>query len=60
MRVHLNDELQVVLMEDDLFQDDTCLSSNVVLDRSVLERQYLELKQDDEVLLTLRFTPVEE
>ena len=60
LRVHLNDELQVVLMEDDLFQDDTCLSSNVVLDRSVLERQYLELKQDDEVLLTLRFTPVEE
>ena len=60
MRVYLNDELQVVLMDEDLFQDDTCLSSRLVLDRSVLERQYLELKQDDEVLLTLRFTPVEE
>ena len=60
LRVYLNDELSVVLRERDFFQDDTCLGSRVVLDRSVLERQYLEIKQDDEVLLTLRFTPVEE
>ena len=60
MRVYLNDELQVVLMESDVFNDDTCLSSDVVLDRSVLERQYLEIAQDDRVLLTLRFAPVEE
>lgn len=60
LRVYLNDELGVVLMERDLFQDDTCLSSRVVLERSVLERQYLEIVQDGEPLLTLRFSPVEE
>ena len=59
MPVYLDDELEVVLMEDDPFGDDTCLSSNIVLDRSILERQYLEIKQGDRVLLTLRFTPVE-
>ena len=57
MPVYLDDELEVVLMEDDPFGDETCLSSNIVLDRSILERQYLEIKQGDRVLLTLRFTP---
>ena len=51
---------QVVLMEADVFSDDTCLSSNVVLDHSVLDKQILEIKQGDTVLLTLMFTPIEQ
>ena len=60
LRVYPNDELQVVLMEADVFSDDTCLSSNVVLDHSVLDKQVLEIKQGDTVLLTLMFTPIEQ
>ena len=43
-----------------IFSDDTCLSSNVVLDHSVLDKQVLEIKQGDTVLLTLMFTPIEQ
>ena len=60
LRVYPNDELQVVLMEADVFSEDTCLSSNVVLDHSVLDKQVLEIKQGDTVLLTLMFTPIEQ
>ena len=60
LRVYPNDELQIVLRESNRFVDDTCLGSAVVLDRSVLDKQFLEIKQDDRVLMTLRFAPVEQ
>ena len=60
LRVYPNDEFQIVLRESDIFVGDTCLGSAVVLDRSVLDQQSLEIEQDDSVLMTLRFTPVEQ
>ena len=60
LRVYPNDELQIVLRASDIFVGDTCLGSAVVLDRSVLDQQSLEIEQDDSVLMTLRFTPVEQ
>ena len=60
LRVYPNNELQIVLRESDIFVDDTCLGLTVVRDRSVLDKQFLEIEQDDRVLMTLRFTPVEQ
>ena len=56
LRVYPDDELQVVLMEDDPFFDDTCFGSTVVLDQSVLAMRPLEVKKDDKILLTLNLT----
>ena len=56
LRVYPEDELQVVLMEDDPFFDDTCFGSTVVLDQSVLAMRPLEVKKDDKILLTLNLT----
>ena len=58
LRVYPDDELQVVLMEDDPFFDDTCFGSTVVLDRSVLAMRSVEIKKDDRILLTLSLTPL--
>ena len=59
LRVYPDDELQVVLMEDDPFFDDTCFGSTVVLDPSVLATQSVEIKKDDNILLTLNLTPLD-
>ena len=53
-----DDELQVVLMEDDPFFDDTCFGSTVLLDQSSLATPSLEIKKDDNTLLTLNFRPL--
>ena len=58
LRVYPDDELQVVLMEDDPFFDDTCFGSTVVLDQSVLATPSVEIKKDDKILLTLNLTPL--
>ena len=58
LRVFPNDELQVVLMEDDVFADDTCLGTTVVLDQSVLAMGSMEIKQHGKTLLTLKLTPL--
>ena len=58
LRVYPDDELQVVLMEDDPFFDDTCFGSTVLLDQSVLATPSLEIKKDDKILLTLNLTPL--
>ena len=58
MRVYPDDELQVVLMEDDPFFDDTCFGSTVLLDQSSLATPSLEIKKDDNTLLTLNFRPL--
>lgn len=58
LRVYPDDELQVVLMEDDPFFDDTCFGSTVLLDPSALTTPSLELKKDDNTLLTLNFRPL--
>ena len=58
LRVYPDDELQVVLMEDDPFFDDTCFGSTVLLDQSSLTTPSLEIKKDDNTLLTLNFTPL--
>ena len=58
LRVYPDDELQVVLMEDDPFFDDTCFGSTVLLDRSSLTTPSLEIKKDDKTLLTLNFRPL--
>ena len=59
LRVYPDDELQVVLMEDDPFFDDTCFGSTVVLDPSVLATPSVEIKKDDNILLTLNLTPLD-
>ena len=58
LRVYPDDELQVVLMEDDPFFDDTCFGSTVILDQSSLTTPSLEIKKDDNTLLTLNFRPL--
>ena len=58
LRVYPDDELQVVLMEDDPFFDDTCFGSTVLLDPSALTTPSLEIKKDDNTLLTLNFRPL--
>ena len=58
LRVFPNDELQVVLMEDDVFADDTCFGTTVVLDQSVLAMRSMEIKQNGKTLLTLKLTPL--
>ena len=58
LRVYPDDELQVVLMEDDPFFDDTCFGSTVLLDQSSLATPSLEIKKDDNTLLTLNFRPL--
>ena len=58
LRVYPDDELQVVLMEDDPFFDDTCFGSTVLLDPSSLATPSLEIKKDDNTLLTLNFRPL--
>ena len=58
LRVYPDDELQVVLMEDDPFFDDTCFGSTVLLDRSSLTTPSLEITKDDKTLLTLNFAPL--
>ena len=58
LRVYPDDELQVVLMEDDPFFDDTCFGSTVLLDPSSLTTPSLEIKKDDNTLLTLNFMPL--
>ena len=58
LRVYPDDELQVVLMEDDPFFDDTCFGSTVLLDQSSLATPSLEIKMDDNTLLTLNFRPL--
>lgn len=58
LRVYPDDELQVVLMEDDPFFDDTCFGSTVLLDESSLATPSLEIKKDDKTLLTLNFRPL--
>ena len=58
LRVYPDDELQVVLMEDDPFFDDTCFGSTVLLDQSSLTTPSLEIKKDDNTLLTLNFRPL--
>ena len=58
LRVYPDDELQVVLMEDDPFFDDTCFGSTVLLDRSSLTTPSLEIKKGDKTLLTLNFRPL--
>ncbi len=58
LRVYPDDELQVVLMEDDPFFDDTCFGSTVLLDPSSLTTPSLEIKKDDNTLLTLNFRPL--
>ncbi|MCY3759356.1 MAG: hypothetical protein OXG96_16690 [Acidobacteria bacterium] len=55
LRVYPDDELQVVLMEDDPCFDDTCFGSTVLLDPSSLTTPSLEIKKDDNTLLTLNF-----
>ena len=44
LRAYPNDELQIVLLESDLLVDDTYLGSTVVLERSVLDKQFLEIR----------------
>ena len=58
LRVYPDDELQVVLMEDDPIFDDTCFGSTVLLDQSSLTTPSLEIKKDDNTLLTLNFRPL--
>lgn len=58
LRVYPDDELQVVLMEDDPFFDDTCFGSTVLLDQFALATPSLEIKKDDNTLLTLNFSPL--
>ena len=58
LRVYPDDELQVVLMEDDPFFDDTCFGSTVVLDQSSLTTPSLEITKDDNTLFTLNFRPL--
>ena len=58
LRVYPDDELQVVLMEDDPIFDDTCFGSTVLLDPSALATPSLEIKKDDNTLLTLNFQPL--
>ena len=58
LRVYPDDELQVVLMEDDPFFDDTCFGSTVLLDPSSLATPSLEIKKDDNTLFTLNFRPL--
>ena len=58
LRVYPDDELQVVLMEDDPLFDDTCFGSTVLLDQSSLATPSLEIKKDDNTLLTLNFRPL--
>lgn len=58
LRVYPEDELQVVLMEDDPFFDDTCFGSTVLLDPSALTTPSLEIKKDGNTLLTLNFRPL--
>lgn len=58
LRVYPDDELQVVLMEDDPFFDDTCFGSTVLLNPSSLTTPSLEIKKDDNTLLTLNFMPL--
>jgi len=58
LRVYPDDELQVVLMEDDPFFDDTCFGSTVLLDRSSLTTPSLEIKKNNNILLTLNFRPL--
>ena len=58
LRVYPDDELQVVLMEDDPFFDDTCFGSTVLLDQSSLTTPSLEIKKDEKTLLTLNFRPL--
>lgn len=58
LRVYPDDELQVVLMEDDPFFDDTCFGSTILLDKSSLTTPSLEIKKDDNTLLTLNFRPL--
>ena len=58
LRVYPDDELQIVLMEDDPFFDDTCFGSTVLLDPPSLTTTTLEIKKDDNTLLTLNFRPL--
>ena len=58
LRVYPDDELQVVLMKADVFVDDTCFGSTVVLDQSVLAMRSVEVKKNDKTLLTLKLTPL--
>ena len=58
LRVYPDDELQVVLMEDDPFFDDTCFGSTVLLDQTSLATPSLEIKKDANTLLTLNFRPL--
>ena len=58
LRVYPDDELQIVLMEDDPFFDDTCFGSTVLLDQSSLTTPSLGIKKDDNTLLTLNFRPL--
>lgn len=58
LRVYPHDELQIVLMEDDPFFDDTCFGSTVVLNQSVLAMPSVEIKKDENTLLTLNLTPL--
>lgn len=55
MRVYENERLIVAIYEEDFFADDRCFTTDVTLDRAILDRGSLELGRG---LMTLRFTAV--
>lgn len=57
LRVYLNDTLQLKLMESDAFADDTCATWPLTLDKEVLDRGGIELKNGDRPLLRLWVQP---
>ena len=60
LRVYPDDELQVVLMEDDPFFDDTCFGSTVLLDPSALTTPSLEIKKERQHLVDAELQAVKQ
>ena len=58
LRVYLNDSLQLRLMEDDPFLNDTCATWQLTLDREILQKGETDLKSGDRLLLRLSVQPV--
>lgn len=53
LRVYPNDSLRLRLMEKDAFDDDTCATWELTLDRETLDKGGIDLERDDRSLLRL-------
>ena len=58
LRVYPNDSLQLRLMEDDAFRDDTCATWQLTLDRDILDSGGRDLESGNRTLLRLWVQPV--